>query len=119
MNKDLVIALTGSKSRVGKALATRLRAEGHTVIPVPRNYGLLPGSDLLIHLGPGARLLAARLTSAVNLPDKILTTSAGLKGAEQLGIKVCPLKLGVLPPDQAVDLILWAVHLVEDPLCLD
>ena len=119
MRKDLVIAMTGTRSRIGRGLALRLRAEGHTVIPVPRDYGLMPGSDLLIHLGAGTRRLAARLSDAVSLPEKVLTTSAGLRGVESLGIKVCPLKLGKLRPEEAVDLMLWAVHLLEDPLCLD
>lgn len=119
MNKDLVITMTGIRSRVGRALALRLRAEGHTVIPVPRDYALLPGSDLLIHLGPGTRRLAAALPNAVTLPGKVLTTAARVRGAEQLGIQVCPVSVGTLRPDEAAELILWAVHLMEDPLCLD
>jgi hypothetical protein len=119
MNRDLVIAMTGIRSRVGRALAVRLRAEGHTVIPVPRDYGLLPGSDVLIHLGRGTRRLAERLPKAVTLPEKVLTTAAGITGAETLGIKVCPLKVGDLRPEEAADMILWAVHLLEERLCLD
>jgi hypothetical protein len=119
MKRDHVIAMTGLRSRLGRALAARLRAEGHTVIPVPRDYGLLPGSDLLIHLGGGSRRLAARLPDAVALPESLLTTAAGIKGAEKLGIHVCPLKLKDLRPDEAVDMILWAVHLLENRLCLD
>ncbi len=119
MKRDPVIAMTGIHSRIGRALAARLRAEGHTVIPVPLNHGLLPGSDLLIHLGRGSRRLAARLPDAVTLPENVLTTSSGMKAAEKLGIHVCPLKLGDLPPEEAADMILWAVHLLENRLCLD
>ena len=119
MKKDLVIAMTGIRSRLGRALAARLRAEGHTVLPVPEDYGVLPGSDVFIHLGRGSRRLAARLPGAVTLPDSLLTTSAGVRGAEQLGIKVCPLKLLDLKPEEAADMILWAVHLLENRLCLD
>jgi NAD(P)-dependent dehydrogenase (short-subunit alcohol dehydrogenase family) len=119
MNKDLVIAMTGSRSRIGRALCARLRAEGHTIIPVPRDYAMLPGSDLLIHLGRDTRRLAARLPDAVALPESLLTTAAGVRGAEQLGIHVCPLKLGKLPPEEATDLILWAMHLLENRLCWD
>lgn len=119
MKKDKVIAMTGIQSRIGRALAARLRAEGHTVIPVPRDHGLLPGSDLLIHLGRGTRRLAEQLPDAVALPESILTTSAGMKGAEKLGIHVCPLKLKDLRPEEASDMILWAIHLLENRLCLD
>lgn len=119
MKRDHVIAMTGTHSRLGRALAARLRAEGHTVIPVPRDYALLPGSDLLIHLGEGSRRLAQRLPDAVTLPESVLTTSSGIKGAKQLGIHVCPMKLKDLRPEEAVDMILWAVHLLENRLCLD
>jgi hypothetical protein len=119
MKRDHVIALTGTRSRLGRALAARLRAEGYTVVPVPRDYGLLPGSDLLIHLGGGSRRLAARLPDAVTLPENVLTTSSGIQGAERLGIHVCPMKLNNLRPEEAVDMILWAVHLLENRLCLD
>jgi hypothetical protein len=119
MKRDLVIAMTRTRSRLGRALTARLRAEGHTVLPVPRNFGLLPGSDLFIHLGGGTRRLAARLPDAVTLPEHLLTTSGGFRGAEALGINVCPLKLIDVKPEEAADLILWAVHLLEDRLCLD
>jgi NAD(P)-dependent dehydrogenase (short-subunit alcohol dehydrogenase family) len=119
MKRDHVIAMTGSHSRLGRALAARLRAEGHTVIPVPRDYGLLPGSDLLIHLGEGSRRLAARLPDAVTLPETLLTTAAGIRGAAKLGIHVCPVKLVNLRPEEGVEMILWAVHLLENRLCLD
>jgi len=119
MKKDLVIAMTGIRGRLGRALARRLRAEGHTVLSVPRHYGLLPGSDVLIHLGPGARRLAARLPEAVTLPAKVLTTASGVKGARELGIHVTPLRLEDLPAEDAVDLILWAVHHLETRLELE
>lgn len=119
MKKDLVIAMTGSRSRVGRALAARLKAEGHTVIPVPPDYGRLPGSDVLIHLDGGSRRLAARLPHAVTLPQNLLTTAARVTGAEKLGIKVCPMNLADFRPEEAADMILWALHLLEDRLCLD
>ncbi len=119
MKKDLVIALTGARSRVGRSLTRRLRAEGHTVVPVPPNYGAIPGSDILIHLGGGSRRLAERLPDAVALPRTVLTTAARIRGAERLGIHVAPLKLEDVRPDEAADLILWALHLVENHLCLD
>lgn len=119
MKKDLVIAMTGSRSRVGRSLAARLRAEGHTVVPVPRDYGQLPGSDVFIHLGGGSRRLAARLPDAVALPRNLLTLGAGFPGLEPLGVRVCPLKLDDLRPEESVDLILWALHLVENHVCLD
>jgi hypothetical protein len=119
MKHDLVIAMTGIRSRVGRILARRLRAEGHTVLSVPRHYGLLPGSDVLIHLGPGARRLAARLPDAVRLPDKVLTTAARVKGAPELGIHVTPLRLSGLGPEDAADLILWAVQHLECRLELE
>ena len=119
MKKDLVIAMTGTRTRLGRALSARLRAEGHTVVAVPRNYGQLPGSDLLIHLGPGARLLTRRLPDAVSRPGNVLTMGARLKGVEALGIPVTPLYLKDLRPEEATDMILWALRLLENRLCLD
>lgn len=119
MSKDFVIAMTGTRSRLGRALAARLRAEGHTIVPVPADYGLLPGSDLLIHLGRGSRRLAERLPDAVALPCNLLTTASRVKGAEALGIHVTPLQLKNMKPEEAADMILWAVHLLENRLCLD
>jgi hypothetical protein len=119
MKKDLVIAMTGIRSRVGRALAARLRAEGHTVVPVPRNYGILPGSAVFIHLGRGSRRLAARLPDAVLLPEKLITTSARWTGAQNLGVPVTPVRLEDLKPDDAADLILWAVQHVEGRLELE
>src|SRR5262249_31551179 len=114
MNHNLVVALTGARSRLGRALARRLRAEGHTVIPVPRDYRVIPGSDVLIHLGPGTRRLAARLPNAVSMPGNLLTTGSRMRGAEALGIHVTPLLLKDLRPEEATDLILWALQLVEN-----
>ncbi|MBV8880985.1 MAG: hypothetical protein JO332_13530 [Planctomycetaceae bacterium] len=119
MKKDLVIAVTGTRSRLGRALVPRLRAEGHTVVPVPTDYGLIPGSDVLIHLGAGSRRLAARLPDAVGLPETLLTTGPRMRAAAALGIHVTPLELRRLRPDEATDLILWALRLLENRLCLD
>lgn len=119
MRKDLVIALTGARSRLGRSLTRRLQAEGHTVIPMPPIYGAIPGSDILIHLGGGSRRLADRLPDAVALPRAVLTTAARIRGAERLGIYVAPFKLDDVRADEAADLILWALHLVENQLCLD
>lgn len=97
MKKDLVIAVTGSHGFVGSALVVRLRAAGHTVIPLPREIGQLPGCDALIHLGGaspagfwtarrrrsihasrvlGTRRLVGRLRDAVSLPKVFLCASA-------------------------------------------
>jgi NAD(P)-dependent dehydrogenase (short-subunit alcohol dehydrogenase family) len=119
MKKDLVIAMTGAHSRLGRALAGRLRAEGHTVVPVPRDYARLPGSDVFIHLGGGSRRLAERLPDALTLPELLLTTATGMKPAEALGIHVTPLQLKNLRPEEASDMILWALHLLENRECLD
>jgi NAD(P)-dependent dehydrogenase (short-subunit alcohol dehydrogenase family) len=119
MNRNLVIAMTGAGGRLGRALVRRLRAEGHTVIPVPRDYGRIPGSDVIIHLGPGTRRLAARLPNAVTLPENLLTTGPRVRAAEALGIHVTPLQLKDLRPEEATDMILWALHLLENRLCLD
>lgn len=119
MKKDLVIAMTGSRSRLGRALSSRLRAEGHTVVPVPPDYAQLPGSDVFIHLGRGSRRLAERLPGAVTLPETMLTTSAQIRGARALGIHVTPLQLRDMRPEEATDMILWALQLLENRLCLD
>jgi len=119
MKKDLVIAMTGIRTRTGRLLAGRLRAEGHTVIPVPRDYGLLPGSDVLIHLGRGTRQLAMRLPDAVTPPANVLTTSVRLNPAAAPGVRITPLNLKYLKPEEAADMILWALHLLENRLCLD
>jgi len=97
MKKDLVIAVTGSYGFVGSALVARLRAQGHTVIPLPREIGLLPGCDALIHLAGespaglwtprtrqaiyasrvlGTRRLVSRLRDAVSMPKVFLCASA-------------------------------------------
>ena len=97
MNKDLVIAISGSHGFVGSALCARFRAQGHTVIPLPREIGLLPGCDVVIHLAGenpsgywtarkrraiyasrvlGTRRLVSRLRDAVSLPQVFLCASA-------------------------------------------
>jgi uncharacterized protein (TIGR01777 family) len=47
----MLIALTGSGGFVGRALARRLWAAGHTVVPVSREPGVLPGVEAVVHLG--------------------------------------------------------------------
>jgi NAD dependent epimerase/dehydratase family enzyme len=81
MKKDLVIAIAGSDGFVGSALVARLRAAGHTVIPIPDEPGLLPGSDVLIHLDREAdasetRRLVSRLGEAVSHPRVFLHASS-------------------------------------------
>jgi len=97
MKKDLVIAITGSHGFVGSALVARFRYQGHTVIPLPREIGLLPGCDVLIHLAGespagywtarkrraiynsrilSTRRLVSRLRDAVSLPKVFLCASA-------------------------------------------
>jgi NAD dependent epimerase/dehydratase family enzyme len=81
MKKDLVIAIAGADGFVGRALAARLRAAGHTVIPIPDEPGLLPGSDVLIHLEREAdpsetRRLVSRLGDAVSRPRVFLHASS-------------------------------------------
>lgn len=97
MSHDLVIAMTGSHGFLGTALSARLRAEGHTVLPVSREPGILPGSDVLIHLAgespaglwttrkkqairdsrvEGTRRVVGRLGSAVSRPKVLLCASA-------------------------------------------
>jgi uncharacterized protein (TIGR01777 family) len=97
MKKDLVIAITGSHGFIGSALVARFRVQGHTVIPLPREIGLLPGCDVLIHLAGespagywtarkrraiytsrvlGTRRLISRLRDAVSLPKVFLCASA-------------------------------------------
>jgi uncharacterized protein (TIGR01777 family) len=97
VKKDLVIAITGSHGFVGSALVARFRAAGHTVLPLPRQIGLLPGCDVLIHLAGespaglwtarkkraiyssrvlGTRRLVSRLRGAVSLPKVFLCASA-------------------------------------------
>jgi hypothetical protein len=80
MKKDLVIAVAGADGFVGSALVARLRAAGHTILPLPEEPGLLPGSDVLIHLDregdpAGTRRLVSRLGDAVSLPRVLLHAS--------------------------------------------
>ena len=58
----LVIGITGARGFLGRALARRLDAAGHTVIPIPRNFGALPMVDALIHLA--GESIAGRWTTA-------------------------------------------------------
>jgi len=47
----LVVAMTGAGGFIGRALARRLEGAGHTVVPLPRELGTLPGADAIVHLG--------------------------------------------------------------------
>jgi NAD dependent epimerase/dehydratase family enzyme len=81
MKKDLVIAVAGGDGFLGTALLARLRAAGHTVLAIPDDPGLLPGSDVLIHLGreddAGAtRRLVSRLGDAVSRPKVFVHASS-------------------------------------------
>ena len=81
MKNDLVIAVAGADGFVGSALVARLRAERHTVLSVPDDPGILPGSDVLIHLGreadaAGTRRLVSRLGGAVSRPRVFLHGSS-------------------------------------------
>ncbi len=50
MRRRLVIGLTGASGFLGRPLAARLAAAGHSVVPLPREMGALPGVDALVHL---------------------------------------------------------------------
>jgi hypothetical protein len=50
MKGGLVVGLTGASGFLGRPLAARLAAAGHTVVPIPREMGALPGLDALVHL---------------------------------------------------------------------
>jgi NAD dependent epimerase/dehydratase family enzyme len=81
MKKDLVIAIAGADGFIGSALIARLRAAGHTVIPLSEEPGLMPGSDVLIHLDREAevsetRRLLSRLGDAVSRPRVFLHASS-------------------------------------------
>jgi len=81
MKKDLVIAISGCDGFLGSALVARFRAAGHTVVPIPDDPGLLPGSDVLIHLereadASGTRRLLSRLGDAVCRPRVLLHASS-------------------------------------------
>lgn len=47
----MLIGMTGASGFLGRPLARRLTDAGHTVVPISREPGLLPGVDALIHLG--------------------------------------------------------------------
>jgi uncharacterized protein len=74
MKRDLVIAIAGADGFLGTALEARLRAAGHTVLTVPPELGVLPGCDVLIHLG--GRELVSRLPDAVCLPKVYIVASS-------------------------------------------
>jgi NAD dependent epimerase/dehydratase family enzyme len=74
MKRDLVIAIDGTDTFLGAALEARLRAAGHTVLPLPREVGLLPGCDVLIQLGDGD--LVSKLPDAVALPKVFIYGSS-------------------------------------------
>ena len=74
MKRDLVIAIAGTDTFLGAALEARLRAAGHTVLPLPREIGLLPGCDVLIQLG--GEDLVSRLPDAVALPKVFIYGSS-------------------------------------------
>ena len=74
MKRDLVIAIAGTDGFLGAALEARFRGAGHTVIPLPREIGLLPGCDVLIQLGDGD--LVSKLPDAVALPKVFIYGSS-------------------------------------------
>lgn len=74
MKRDLVIAVAGHQGFLGAALLARLRAANHTVIPLPREIGLLPGCDVLIQLDD--QDLVSRLPDAVCLPKVFIYGSS-------------------------------------------
>jgi len=91
MKRDLVIAIAGTDTFLGAALEARLRDAGHTVLPLPREIGLLPGCDVLIQLG--GEDLVSRLPDAVTLPKVFLYASStdyyGHRPGESLD-ELCP-----------------------------
>lgn len=92
MKKDLVVAVAGSDGFLGSALVARLRRQGHTVIPIPRDLGLLPGCDVLVQLD--GRELVSRLPDAVCLPKLYIVASStdyyGHRPAEALDESSAP-----------------------------
>jgi NAD dependent epimerase/dehydratase family enzyme len=74
MKRDLVIAIAGTEGFLGAALEARFRAAGHTVLPLPREIGLLPGCDVLIQLRDDD--LVSKLPDAVSLPKVFLFGSS-------------------------------------------
>ncbi len=74
MKRDLVIAIAGSDGFLGAALEARFRAAGHTVLPLPREIGILPGCDVLIQLRDDD--LVSKLPDAVCLPKVFIYGSS-------------------------------------------
>lgn len=82
MKGGLVIGITGASGFLGRPLAARLAAAGHTVVPIPREMGELPGVDALVHLAgesvagiwtPGKRraILESRVQGTRRLVDRM------------------------------------------------
>ncbi|MCB0801704.1 MAG: SDR family NAD(P)-dependent oxidoreductase, partial [Flavobacteriales bacterium] len=83
-----VVLVTGGSSGIGKAICTRLAAQGHTVLGTTRNVGEQPEGYRLIAMdlvddGTVKRAVAEVITSA-NRIDVLVNNAAlyaGLKGA--------------------------------------
>jgi NAD dependent epimerase/dehydratase family enzyme len=74
MKRDLVVAVAGHRGFLGTALVERLRAAGHTVLPLPRAIGILPGCDALVQLDDSDPV--SRLPDAVCLPKVLIVASS-------------------------------------------
>ena len=94
----MIVALAGS----GPSLADRLRAAGHTVIPLPRAMGRLPGIDVVIDLtGRRTRTLLDRIRDLPRRPALFLSRDPASFAAETLGVRVILLR----PAQDAFELL--------------
>ena len=92
----MIVALAGKNS----ALVDRLSAAGHTVLPLPRVMGRLPGVDVVVDLtGRSTRTLLDRILDLPRRPRLFLSRDPAARAAEMLGVRVILLR----PTDDAGD----------------
>ncbi|HEX7896825.1 MAG TPA: hypothetical protein VF950_03645 [Planctomycetota bacterium] len=94
----MIVALAGRNP----ALVDRLSAAGHTVLPLPRVMGRLPGVDVVVDLtGRATRTLLDRILDLPRRPGLFLSPDPAARAATLLGVRVILLR----PADDVFPLI--------------
>lgn len=103
----MIVGLAGASGLLGAALARRLRAQGLTVLPIPRALGRLPGVDAVVNLRPAmTRVIVDRMLDLPRRPAVFVNVGREEEArvVEAVGIRVVLPRFGrILRADDAVD----------------